>query len=1525
MRGPLQLNQVLIEEYEHLFLDRAQLHIPDLDPKNQPFQYQNIEQPKLLIERLLKNPPDPEARYLLSVLSPTASGKLKSFCGSRQQIQEVSEILRDEINSLLQNPHVDLGPLVTSLRLSDLTKHLLKKFRDSLANSPFLKRLVLSDIFPDHLETLPLDQVYKLFHALPDGPVALCLSGGGIRSATFALGLMQSLARLNLMKRFDYLSTVSGGGYIGSWLSACIKQEGCDRVFDSLGHAPCDRKKPIEHPLDSDPKEIAHLRRFRNYLIPNWGLFSPDAWALVATYCRNLFLNWLTLIPALVCALALVRLDLLFLLAEDIPGIGLCGGFWTGTILTIWSIGFLSHHLRSTRIETAASQQHTDCRLQQTLFHQKFIWGGLVPLACASFILALFWARARMNAGAAITCGTDFFQSWWNSWILWKLPMPFEVHPANFALFAIFVHFSGVLVRIGLGLGLGRTKTSEPDKLKKEKHPTLTIAGEAILVVMLILVSLISGLATYLAATNLFLNPKNTPFAYAVFAAPLLLAILLLGLDILVGLRSRWNTDAERERKARLNGFVLRGCLLWVVISTLVLYGPGLIAEFNSVLMSSIGGLSGLLALLLGFSGGTKAISNGEEKESRLDATKRISLSVAAPIGVMFVVVLVSGLTSFLILKTGPTVLSGFKLTPNAEQFGELVRTQLDMSLNSQDASESSSAIYHLIQIRQLTTQLQSMKEPYDTCEMVTMLQHLNKSFTALDRIPLMTSRVLPALDTWTKQVQVVWPDIHGSEAKAVGTLCELKQEASTSFQKFAAVHSRVVTDAHGYVLLCLFSGCLFLALVMPFASSINTFSLHTLYRERLVRTFLGASRTSERAPDAFTGLDPADNFSIADLAAKGVKPFHVVNAAINLLSTENQAWTNRKSASFTFSPLHSGSPVPSLGYRRSEEYGRNEATKRSVSLGTALAISGAAASPNMGYHSSPAVTFLMTLFNVRLGWWLGNPGQAGNRTALLLGESGRPAWQRSAPIFTLIWWVKEALGLTREDNAYVYLSDGGHFENLGLYEMVLRRCRCIVVSDAGCDPTYGFEDLGNVLRKIRVDLGIDIEIDLEMVRPQAGQRLSRWHHAIGTIRYDKVDKHAPVGILVYIKASLTGDEPADIQEYASAHVEFPHQSTSDQFFDEAQFESYRQLGEQVGREVFNPIASHARDDQHHMPAIFYALRSHWMVLPPGIRESFLQETTALIDIEQQLRDDPHLVHYDTQLYPELKTILGISDSVVAASAIVPSPTGQRERSLLHLCHAQIQLMENVFLAVQLDKYHAHPLNRGWMNLFRRWAVADDFRQLWPVLRGGFSKAFVDFVGGTLSLDQNAPDVIYEVTRDGAGILQPPFEVFPEQKNVSDPPIDFALLMKEFVQEWPIEIQKPDFLASFQRAGLPGQPPIIVAVPPRGVKTTEHLFGVAFAVKTHEVAESVECRIFVWIRGAHRRLGIGGKLLEHLLNILPAYLGATKERTLVVVLPELPRDRPGYALEKAGWLHFFGRRRFRLLEETERYRLERVD
>jgi hypothetical protein len=346
-----------------------------------------------------------------------------------------------------------------------------------------------------------------------------------------------------------------------------------------------------------------------------------------------------------------------------------------------------------------------------------------------------------------------------------------------------------------------------------------------------------------------------------------------------------------------------------------------------------------------------------------------------------------------------------------------------------------------------------------------------------------------------------------------------------------------------------LISLLLVLSLMAAVFVNVNKFSLHAMYRLRLIRTFLGASN-EHRRPNPFTGFDPNDNLAMASLRAG--RPLHVVNMALNLVKGDKLAWQQRKAESFTVTRLHSGSCR--VGYQPSDSYGRaqnqRDKTMGGITLGGAITISGAAASPNMGYHSSPLVTIIMTLFNARLGVWLANPGKA-----------GKGIWEKEGPTYAVRPFIDEAFGLTTDSNAWVYLSDGGHFENLGLYEMVLRRCRNIVVVDASADPEFNYEDIGNAIRKIRIDMGIPIEFPDQPHIPKAPYGEGP-HWAVGEIQYSCVDgQDTQNGTLLYIKPSINGNEPKDILAYAKLQPAFPHQSTADQWFDEPQFESYRRLG----------------------------------------------------------------------------------------------------------------------------------------------------------------------------------------------------------------------------------------------------------------------------------------------------------------------------------------------------------------------------
>jgi hypothetical protein len=309
--------------------------------------------------------------------------------------------------------------------------------------------------------------------------------------------------------------------------------------------------------------------------------------------------------------------------------------------------------------------------------------------------------------------------------------------------------------------------------------------------------------------------------------------------------------------------------------------------------------------------------------------------------------------------------------------------------------------------------------------------------------------------------------------------------------------------------------------------------------------------------------------------------PFLIMNTALNLVSSKNLAWQQRKAASFIFTPIFSGFETDCVEGGRLSAFTSTEKYRRAISLGDAMAISGAAASPNMGFYSSPALSFLLTVFNVRLGQWFGNPRYSDYGT-------------KRGPSVGLAYLLYELLGHTDDTSAHVYISDGGHFENLGIYELVRRRCRFIVASDVGEDQSHKFGDLGNAIEKCRYDFGIDIEININRLRPDKDTGKSDWHCAIGTIHYERVDPNLTSGTLVYLKSSLTGDEPTDVQRYASQFPAFPHQSTADQWFTESQFESYRALGQHIAQSTFGVIGDEKEIAQMQVEDFFVRLRQHW-------------------------------------------------------------------------------------------------------------------------------------------------------------------------------------------------------------------------------------------------------------------------------------------------------------------------------------------
>jgi hypothetical protein len=374
-----------------------------------------------------------------------------------------------------------------------------------------------------------------------------------------------------------------------------------------------------------------------------------------------------------------------------------------------------------------------------------------------------------------------------------------------------------------------------------------------------------------------------------------------------------------------------------------------------------------------------------------------------------------------------------------------------------------------------------------------------------------------------------------------------------------------------------------------------DEFGMHAFYRDRIARVYGGATLEPDQGASDNRGTDPreGDDSRFTDLVSR---PLHLVCcAAIDVAGSQGDA-LNRGARSGVFSRFGF-----SIG-RYAREWHEYSATNR---LGSAIAASAAAFNSNMGHkpvRMGPAASFLMTMLNLRFGLWVRHP---------LAKQFGVRAWPG-------LLYYRELLGLIvlsgrtspedvpRSAASDILLSDGGYVENLALYELVRRHCKYIIVSDCSADPAVAFDDLGNALRRIREDFGVDVDLDVEPLRP-GSDGVSRQHIAVGTIKYSGTHP----GILLYIKPSMTGDEPPDIQQYRARNAAFPHEVATDGFHDEAQWETYRRLGRHAAEHIFEFVR---RDSMQTVTAkrVFDEAVQHWRPAPPANKTLHVSNANAV-------------------------------------------------------------------------------------------------------------------------------------------------------------------------------------------------------------------------------------------------------------------------------------------------------------------------
>ncbi len=402
----------------------------------------------------------------------------------------------------------------------------------------------------------------------------------------------------------------------------------------------------------------------------------------------------------------------------------------------------------------------------------------------------------------------------------------------------------------------------------------------------------------------------------------------------------------------------------------------------------------------------------------------------------------------------------------------------------------------------------------------------------------------------------------------------------------------------------------------------LNNSSIASLYAARLTRAYLGASNHERidgaKQQNSSTDLLPGDRVDMPAYSPESWGgPLHIINATLNetVGGQSHVEERDRKGMNLAFGPggisvaaRHHAvwdrtptkeNPAPGMttlkpvsnpgdGFRvfpATHDGAAATFQPEMLDLGRWIAISGAAASTGLGSLTSLGLSLLCGLLNVRLGhwWWSGvDPrDRAGQPDRGVLTVMGRK-FSRQFPVqaHLLDEFLARFPGTASRN---WYLTDGGHFENTGAYELIRRELPIIIVLDNGADPNLTFEDVAGLVRKARADFGAEIIFGGEKVHPLVGTINELGLPAVGET-LGKVATYASLATITYasgktgklllVKAGVLGKESLDILHYKATNVAFPQQTTADQFFDEAQWESYRKLGSLCGEALFAPSST---------------------------------------------------------------------------------------------------------------------------------------------------------------------------------------------------------------------------------------------------------------------------------------------------------------------------------------------------------------
>ncbi len=929
----------------------------------------------------------------------------------------------------------------------------------------------------------PSEDVYFLAESL--NLKGICFSGGGIRSATFNLGVLQGLASLDKLGSFDYLSTVSGGGYIHSFLASWISHDNLDKVSRLLQPLP---SKHAERTLWPEP--LRWLRRYSNYLTPQVGLFTADTWVAFAVWLRNTFLNQIVLIASILFVLVLPHWQLNHT-GRTATELLLHGGHAAVFIFVCFAISAVFICLQIGPVPSPQITKKTPRGLSQ---------GGvlfliLLPLVIASFVLSPYLFRSAFWHGNVV-----FAAGHPNPCPAQVLNLPQSDSPAAPSSIQ-YIHKLHSLAR----------------NCEKGAHA-----------------------------------PEEVPINRWILRTN--------GLDDL----HQWWSAYSFHWWSPIERFNEEPSTSWVFVALLAGVGLLLIAASRAlprdwraiILLLAVPGTMGVAYIFVGF---TRMFIFASSFFLPLSQITRFNLAILPPLALAII---------FVSIEIG----------------GGLIGNLVDESVREWFARlRAWSFLFAFGWFSVVGASLLGARLAHDLFTMAYIGKPLAVGWIGTTLVSVLAGKSSSTSGTAADNKSAVsWAlnalALIGPPVFIIGLVLILSyvvEKILTALQ--TSLGDQPIPHPEFFILLLILAAT---AAVFGWRIDINEFSLHAFYRDRLARCYAAAS-DSERRPNRFTGFAAADkHLRLIDLLPAAFShtpvdllpydgdskpklptyqgPFPIFCTTLNLSFGEDLAYQERKGTSFAFTPLYCGydvgwtdadnNRVQFNGYTPTLNYAYYDGGPR---MATAVAASGAAISPNWGYHSSPTMAFLLTIFNVRLGLWIRNPRR---KRFLLPRFNGNP----SSPAFGLFYLFAELFGMVNDEAAFVYLTDGGHFENMGLYELVRRHCMTIVICDAEQDGDLNFEGIGMAIRKCRIDCGAEIDLDISKLELTGTPPVSPCHSVTGSIHYPS----GAIGKILYIKTAFTEGLPADLVNYHKQHHAFPNDTTLNQWFTESQFESYRRLGE---------------------------------------------------------------------------------------------------------------------------------------------------------------------------------------------------------------------------------------------------------------------------------------------------------------------------------------------------------------------------